>query len=252
MRRLCIQRRRLRGRVASLSSLSYWRCRHRSGGRLDSEARTCSSSRVLDFTLENLSAEDVERRRSIYEPLTRSVRELIDATIRSEADADAVAAAKAEIDSATARLRARQLDVPFGVRFIAEGERMPWGNVVVGLRNPVAPPLVVNHDPSGKAWADFHLGAAYEGPPGHVHGGVCALVLDHMLGEVASDTGNPRFTGPISVRDLRATPRGPLHAQAEVVRTEGVKAFAVGHLADNEGITAEAEGVFIVPRWARE
>ena len=60
---------------------------------------------MLDFPVENLSAEDVERLRGIYEPLTQSVRELIDATIRTEMDAEAVAAAKAEIDAATARLR---------------------------------------------------------------------------------------------------------------------------------------------------
>jgi hypothetical protein len=42
---------------------------------------------VLDWTLENLSADDVARLRAIYEPLTESVRELIDATIRTEVDA---------------------------------------------------------------------------------------------------------------------------------------------------------------------
>jgi hypothetical protein len=44
------------------------------------------------------------------------VRELIDATIRTEVDAETVAAAKAEIDSATARLLGKQLDGTFGVR----------------------------------------------------------------------------------------------------------------------------------------
>jgi len=39
--------------------------------------------------------------------------------------------------------------------------------------------------------------------------------------------------------------------EAVVERTEGVKMFAVGHLADDEGITVEAEGVFVVPKWAR-
>ena len=82
---------------------------------------------MLDFTLENLSADDVERLRAIYEPLTRSVRELIDATIRTEVDADAVAAAKAEIDSATARLRSKQLEGAFGVRYISEGDSMAVG-----------------------------------------------------------------------------------------------------------------------------
>ena len=48
---------------------------------------------MLDFTLEDLSAEDVERLRTVYRPLTEAVRELIDATIRSEVDADVVAEA---------------------------------------------------------------------------------------------------------------------------------------------------------------
>nr|MBC9865076.1 hypothetical protein [Mycobacterium pseudoshottsii] len=37
-----------------------------------------------------------------------------------------------------------------------------------------------------------------------------------------------------------------------VDRTEGVKAFARGFLSDAEGVTAQAEGVFIKPAWARE
>jgi len=53
---------------------------------------------MLDFTLENISSEEVERLRAVYGPLAESVRELIDATVRTEMDADAVAAAKAEID----------------------------------------------------------------------------------------------------------------------------------------------------------
>jgi acyl-coenzyme A thioesterase PaaI-like protein len=206
---------------------------------------------MLDFTLEDLSAEDVERLRSRYRPLTESVRELIDATIRSEADADAVAAAKAHIDAATAILRRDQLDGPFGVRFTAHGDRMPWGNAVIGLRNPIAPPLAVQRNDDGSVFADFVLGAAYEGPPGHVHGGVAALLLDHVLGESASPATSPRLTGTISIRYLRPTPLGALHIEAAIVRTEGVKTFAAGLIADADGPTVQAEGVFIRPKWAR-
>jgi acyl-coenzyme A thioesterase PaaI-like protein len=207
---------------------------------------------MLDFTLENISAEDIERLRAIYEPLPQSVRALIDATIRTQVDAAAVAAAKSEIDSATARLRSQQLDGAFGVRYLATGERMAWGNAVIGIRNPVAPPLVIEHDDAGKSWCDFHLGAAYEGPPGHVHGGVAALILDHLLGEAASDGVNPRLTGTISFRYVRATRLGQLHAEATTTRIDGIKTFAAGYLADEEGVTVEAEGVFIQPRWARD
>jgi hypothetical protein len=61
---------------------------------------------VLDFPVD-LGAQDVARLRGLYEPLTRAVRELIDATIRTEADDDAVAAATSEVEAATARLWAR-------------------------------------------------------------------------------------------------------------------------------------------------
>ena len=205
---------------------------------------------MVEFTLENLSVDEVERLRGVFGPLTESVRELIDATIRTEVDADTVALAKAEIDAATARLRSRQLPGPYGVR-ISEGAQMPWGNPVIGLRNPIAPPVVLHHAEDGGVYADFHLGAAFEGPPGHVHGGISALILDHVLGEAASSAENPRLTGTISMRYLRTTPLGDLHVEARIVRTEGVKTFAVGHLSDADGVTVEAEGVFITPKWAR-
>jgi acyl-coenzyme A thioesterase PaaI-like protein len=205
---------------------------------------------VVEFTVEDISSEQVGRLRAIFEPLTESVRQLIDATIRTEVDAETVARAKAEIDAATARLRAHQLDGPYGVR-ISDGHQMPWGNPVIGVRNPVAPPLVLRPSADGGVCADFHLGAAFEGPPGHVHGGISALILDHVLGEAASSAEHPRLTGTISLRYLRTTPLGDLHAEARIVRTEGIKTFAVGHLADADGVTVEAEGVFITPKWAR-
>lgn len=206
---------------------------------------------MLDWTLEHLTADEVAELRSIYEPLTESVRALIDATIRTEVGAEAVAAAKAQIDAATARLRSEQVDGSYGIRFTSDGDQMPWGNVVIGVRNPVAPPLLIEQGEDGVS-TDFHLGAAYEGPPGHVHGGVAALVLDHVLGAAASSREKPRLTGTITLRYLRLTRLGQLHAEARITRTDGVKTFTAGYLADEEGITVEAEGVFIQPRWARD
>jgi hypothetical protein len=208
---------------------------------------------VLEFThIGDVTSEEVDRMRGVYQPLAESVRDLIDATIRTEVDADEVAAIKAEIDAAATRLRARQIDGAFGVRYTTGGDRMAWGNPVVGIRNPIAPPLVINRDETGCAYTDFVMGAPYEGPPGHVHGGISALVLDHVLGETASDGIMPRFTGTITMRYLRTTKLGRLHAEARIYRTEGVKTYVVGHLADEDGVTVEAEGVFITPRWARD
>ena len=60
------------------------------------------------------------------------------------------------------------------------------------------------------------------------------------------------FTGAITLRYLRLTRLGQLHAEARITRRDGVKTFTAGHLADDEGITVEADGVFIQPRWARD
>jgi acyl-coenzyme A thioesterase PaaI-like protein len=206
---------------------------------------------VLEFPVEEWSADELARLRAIYEPLAESVRELVDATIRSEADAQTVAEVKRDIDTAVARLQARQLDGAFGVRRSTSGETVGWGNAVIGIRNAFAPPLLTQRDAQGRVSADFHLGAAYEGPPGHVHGGVSAMILDHVLGEAASVDRQPRFTGTITMRYVRPTRLGELRTEAIRLRTDGVKTYCTGHIADADGVTVEAEGVFITPRWLR-
>ncbi|MEO3756869.1 PaaI family thioesterase [Mycobacterium sp. B14F4] len=184
--------------------------------------------------------------RSVYEPLAQSVRRLIDVSIRSEADARTVKSAMDKIDSAAAELGTSLHEGSFGLQHSSDGQAMVWGNVVIGLRNPAAPPLTVHHEADGTVWAEFTLGAAYEGPPGHVHGGVCAMILDHVLGATAHKPGRPAFTGTLSVRYLRGTPLGrPLRAQARIERVEGAKTFAAGHISDDEGVTVQAEGIFI-------
>ncbi len=200
---------------------------------------------------EELPTAEVERQRDLYGALAQEVRELIDATIRSTVDGEDVEQARAAIAEATARLRKEQIPASFGVRFNSDGTSRPWGNAVVGLRNAVAPPLTIENDPAGRAWSSFHLGAAYEGPPGLVHGGVSALLLDQLLGEAAAAGGKPGMTGTLTLRYRRGTPLGDLRGEAWIDRVEGVKTIVKGHLADADGPTVEAEGIFILPKWAR-
>jgi acyl-coenzyme A thioesterase PaaI-like protein len=187
-----------------------------------------------------------------HEALAESVRRLIDATIRTEVDAATLSAVTAKIDSATAQLSESLIPGSFGVRTGPDGQTVAFGNVVIGRRNAVAPPLTIENRVDGVVHADFVLGAAYEGPPGHVHGGVCALILDHVLGATAHRPGEPAVTGTLTLRYVRGTPLGqPLRAQAHIDRVDGVKTFAVGNIADEKGVTVQAEGVFIHPRQAQ-
>lgn len=182
-----------------------------------------------------------------YGRLAESVRRLIDVTIRTEVGAKRVAVAKVHIDCAVKRLAEALMPGSFGLREVVDGQPVASGNVMIGVRNPVAPPLVIHRDADGAVWTEITLGAAYEGPPGHVHGGVCALILDHVLGATAHQPGRPAYTGTLTVRYLRGTPLGRLRAEAHVERIEGAKTFAKGHIADSRGITVTAEGVFIFP-----
>jgi hypothetical protein len=166
---------------------------------------------------------DYSQLESLYGPLAESIRRLVDVSIRTEADPITVAAVKDRIDTAAAELGASAQLGTFGVQLTPDGQTIAWGNAVVGLRNPVAPPLVLHHEPDGLVWSEFVLGAPYEGPPEHVHGGVSALILDHVLGATAHRAGRPAYTGTLTLRYRRRTALGrQLRAQAHVERAEGV------------------------------
>jgi acyl-coenzyme A thioesterase PaaI-like protein len=206
----------------------------------------------MDFGFDVISAEEYERQRELYGPLTEAVRKLIGAGIHTEVDEDIVRQAQSAIEAATELLERSQRSVTSTLRHEGTGRPLAWANPAIGLRNAIAPPMVIHHDDDGRAWSEFSLSGAYEGPPGWVHGGISALVLDHILGEAASEgLTRPKFTGTITLKYLRGTPLGQLRAEAFIERIDGFKTFARGCLKDAEGVTVEAEGVFIQPAWAR-
>ena len=206
----------------------------------------------MDATYRVISAGEHDRLTALYRPLTEAVRDLIDATIRTNVDATTISDASTAIRAVSEALRNSQLGESAGVRFAVDGRPLAWGNAVIGMRNPIASPLTTHHGDGGRCWSDFSLGAAYEGPPGLVHGGVCALVLDHMLGEAAGEgLTEPLFTGTITAKYLRGTPSGALRAEATIERAEDIKTSVHGSISDAAGITVEADGVFVKPAWAR-
>jgi acyl-coenzyme A thioesterase PaaI-like protein len=200
---------------------------------------------------EDLSPDELARQEALYGPFTQSVRELADATLRTTVGEDDLRRAQAEVEAITARLRASQIDGSYGVRYSSDGGTRPWGNAVVGLRNPVAPPLDFVRDPEGRATSEFELGATYEGPPGLVHGGVSALILDQALGEACGAGGRPGMTGGLTITYKRPTRLGKLRCEAWIAERDGYKTIARGTIGDADGPSVEAEGIFIVPKWAR-
>lgn len=202
--------------------------------------------------LEELTRADLEREIALYEPLAEAVRELVDATVRTEVDPAVIRDVTEAVRAQTARLRERQLPGAYGVRWTTLGGRRSWGNAVVGRRNPIAPPLRLQVGEDGSVWAELRLGAAYEGPNQLVHGGVAALILDQVLGAAAEVSGSPGMTGTLTMRYVAGTPLGELlRVEARAIETVGVKTIVRGTLSGPEGPCVEAEGVFLLPARVR-
>ncbi len=207
----------------------------------------------INYTVVQMTADELESERVLLGGLAQSVRDLAETSLRTTVSADVVAEVQEEIARLTARLSAEQIPGSFGVSVTAGGGVRGHGNAVVGLRNPIAPPLRIEKSDEGRAWSSFHLNALYEGPPGMVHGGVAALVLDQLLGEAAAAGGTPGMTGTLTLRYEQNTPLGDVSGEAWVDRVEGVKTIVKGELRRADGeTTVSAEGIFILPRWARE
>jgi len=208
---------------------------------------------AFNYHVEETDPEQLAAHREVFGTLARSVRELAEASLRTTVDHDSARRISKQIDELTNQLRESQIPGSFGVHLSKTGPVRAYGNAVVGLRNPIAVPLEIEKDPSGRTRASFHLNALYEGPPTLVHGGVTALILDQMLGEAAAAGGSPGMTGTLTLRYVQGTPLGDCSAEAWIERREGVKTIVRGAMRNAVGEdTVHAEGIFILPRWARE
>ena len=117
---------------------------------------------------------------------------------------------------------------------------------LIGLANPLAPPITIGRKDDRHAHATAVFGSAYEGPPGSVHGGFIAAAFDEVLGFVQSLSGSPGMTGTLTVIYRSPTPlHTPLLFEAKFDRVEGRKIFTSARLEANGKLCAEAEGIFI-------
>jgi acyl-coenzyme A thioesterase PaaI-like protein len=205
--------------------------------------------RTVDMTDEEFAAEQ-----AVYGGLTSALRRLNEVSLRTTVDPETILEVTREVDALTARLEAEMIPANFGVVVTNSGHVRGYGNSVVGLRNPIAPPLKIVQDRiKGGASSEFFLNALYEGPPGKVHGGVLALVLDQIFGEAAAAGGTPGMTGTLTLRYRKPTALGACSAAAWVDSSAGIKTIVKGELRDADGeVTVEAEGLFILPKWARD
>ncbi len=126
---------------------------------------------------------------------------------------------------------------------------------VSGRSNPMAPPVslrVESGPPRAGVDVEHHIagdvtfGPAYEGPPGHVHGGLVAAMFDELLGFAQL---SPGFTAYLHVDYRKPTPlNAPLSLQAWVESVDGRKRIVRGECHTGEVLLTEAHGLFIAPK----
>ena len=196
--------------------------------------------------------EQRDARRAAVGELGTALRELVDAAVLTEAPVAELTAAAGAARELAARLRmeARGLHEIASVDDPATGER--WYSPVYGPGNPVAPPLAATHSPDGRAEGRVTLGKTHEGPPGLVHGGVVATLLDHVLARAVRAAGRGGLTATLTVTYRRPVRLGvPLLVSGEVAATDGRRTTAVGRLVAEEDpgrVLVEAEGLFVALR----
>jgi acyl-coenzyme A thioesterase PaaI-like protein len=185
--------------------------------------------------------------------LAASLRRAIDAVMTVEdVDASQLLAAADAIDRATVLLAgplraAEPVATRRSGRAQSHDDYLPR-SPMVGESSPLAPPLTwVWEEP--KAIGRVTFGAAYEGPPGFVHGGVVALAFDEMLGIANIQAGHPGMTGTLKVKYRRPTPLyREVRLEAWVEHVEGRRITSRSTLSCGDDLCAECDGIFVQPR----
>jgi uncharacterized protein (TIGR00369 family) len=198
------------------------------------------------------AADERAVRRAVVGELGTALRELVDAAVRTEVPLESLTAATQAARELAASLGAETR----GLHDIASvddpeiGER--WYSPVYGPGNPVAPPMAATDSPDGRATGRVTIGKTHEGPPGLVHGGVVATLLDHVLARAVRAAGRGGLTATLTVTYRRPVQLGvPLVATAEIGTTDGRRTTATARLvAEDDPATtlAEAEGLFVALR----
>lgn len=115
-----------------------------------------------------------------------------------------------------------------------------------GPENAIAPPLELYGNPNGSVSGTLVLGLPYQGPPGFVHGGISALLIDHAFGMANHWAGKVGMTGTLTMRYRSPVPLfEPIEVWAKHVGATGRKLFVEGRITAAGVVCLEAEATFV-------
>ena len=187
--------------------------------------------------------------------LADAVRDLIHRMVATAAPVDVFAGVAEDLREVAARFEAYPKEPLYTGRresSLADADEVgsdyegPFDlSPLMGRANPLAPPLrlqVLDDRVVGTAT----FGAAYEGPPGCVHGGYIAAAFDEVLGLAQMLGGQPGMTANLEIDYRSPTPLlTEIRLEGRVDRIEGRKTFCRGEIYADDRLCAEAQALFI-------
>jgi acyl-coenzyme A thioesterase PaaI-like protein len=118
-----------------------------------------------------------------------------------------------------------------------------------GRLHPASVGMRVRRDDAVAVVATSHVDPMFQGPPGRVHGGIVAVLIDELMGTVNRMLGQRAYTARLAIDyrapapiDVELTFRAWLHDQ------EGRKVILRADGRSDAGLFVEAEGLFVIPR----
>lgn len=192
---------------------------------------------------------DLTPRRAELIRLSEAVRGVLHRLVQTSAPVPMIAEAADQVEAVAALLAAHRSASTYEGFAESANAGEPFGffdhSPMLGRANPLAPPIELSLE-DGRMIGRATFGAAYEGPPGCVHGGFIAAAFDEVLGSTQSLSGSPGMTGRLTVSYRSPTPlHTPLVFEGTLDRVEGRKIFTTGRLYAGDVLCAEAEGLFI-------
>jgi len=182
--------------------------------------------------------------------LVDALRGVTDLVVRPGAPPADLAAAADHVEAAAQRLerstRPWRASLPARPSAdLAPHDFFPF-SPMIGLYSPIAAPVRCELRDGGVV-GRATFGAAYEGPPGCVHGGVIAGLFDELLGVANIAAGVGAMTGTLTVVYRSPTPLyAELRLEGRVRSIDGRKVNTSGTLSVGDRRCAEAEGIFIL------
>ena len=182
--------------------------------------------------------------------LASATRALNEKLVSTDIDPELAAVLTEKIEGLAAELRQAQ-QVTGLVDMAKRGQRGTIDDVMgelvsVGGRSHPCSPELRWQEASNRITGTVKFSQAFEGPPGHVHGGWVAGVLDHLMGMTHVRTGHPGMTGGLSVRYLKPTPLNQvIEVSAQATELDDKRTQVKAEMRFGATTTATAEAIFV-------